>query len=70
MSESKFSDDIEMTARTITALHLTAGQTDATKMIADAIRQERVRCIELFRLALGPDTDHLSVFVENTQAPW
>lgn len=70
MSESIFSDDIEMTAWAITARHLTAGQTDMTKMIADAIRQERARCAELFRIALGPDADHLSVFVENPQAPW
>lgn len=70
MSEPILSDDIEMTAQTITARHLTAGQTDATKMIADAIRQERARCAELFRVALGPDADHLAVFVENPQAPW
>ncbi len=70
VSESVFSDDIEMRAWAITARHLTAGQMDTTKMIADAIRQERARCAELFRVALGPDANHLAVFVENPQAPW
>ncbi|MBB6182154.1 hypothetical protein [Pseudorhizobium flavum] len=60
MTDSPFSDDIEMTAWVIAARHMTAGQKDVTKMIADAIRQERARCAGLMRSALNSDEDHLS----------
>ncbi len=70
MRDTTFSDDIELTAWAIAARHLTAGQKDVTKMIADAIRQERARCADLMRSALGADADHLSTFVEDPHSNW
>jgi len=70
MVATAFSDDIEMTAWAIAARHMTAGQKDPTKMIADAIRQERARCADLLRSALGPGAEHLSTFVEDPHSNW
>lgn len=64
------SDDIQVTAWCIAAKHLTSGQKDVTKMIADGIRQERTRCVELLRAALGPEADHLSTFFEDSRYNW
>ena len=66
---SVFSDDIQRTAWAIAARHLTAGQKDVTKMIADGIRQERSRCVELVHSALGPDAE-VAVFVRDPSFDW
>ena len=70
LTDSVFSDDVELTAWVIAARHMTAGQKDVTKMIADAIWQERARCIELLQSALGPGADHLAVFVADPDSDW
>ncbi|MCJ8520697.1 hypothetical protein ABID21_003917 [Pseudorhizobium tarimense] len=64
-----FADDIQRTAWAIAARHLTAGQKDVTKMIADGIRQERSRCTDLVHAALGPDAE-IAVFVANPSHDW
>ena len=64
------SDDIQVTAWCIAAKHLTAGQKDVTKMIADGIRQERTRCADLLRAALGSEAIHLSTFLEDPRSNW
>ena len=68
-SESIFIDDIQRTAWSIAARHLTAGQKDVTKMIADGIRHERARCAELVEAALGPDAE-IAVFVGHPNFDW
>lgn len=67
--ESIFGDDIQRTAWSIAARHLTAGQKDVTKMIADGIRGERTRCLELIEAALGPNAD-MAVFVAHPNFDW
>ncbi|HEV7434829.1 MAG TPA: hypothetical protein VGO22_08175 [Pseudorhizobium sp.] len=64
-----FADDIQRTAWAIAARHLTAGQKDVTRMIADGIRQERSRCVDLVGAALGPDAE-IAVFVGNPSHDW
>ncbi|MCB5203567.1 hypothetical protein LH464_13905 [Neorhizobium sp. T786] len=64
-----FPEDIQMTAWAIAAKHLTRGQKDVTKMIADALVIERTRCVELMHAALGPD-DPLVVFLANPSHDW
>jgi hypothetical protein len=63
------STDIQRTAWLIAAKHLTAGQKDVTQMIEEGIAQERARCIELMKAALGPDADR-AVFVANPDLRW
>ena len=63
------SDDILSTAWFIAAKHLTAGQKDVTKMIVEGILQERVRCFELVKSALGPDADR-AIFISHPEASW
>ncbi len=63
------SDDILRTAWFIAAKHLTAGQKDVTKMIVEGILQERVRCFELMKSALGPDADR-AIFISHPEASW
>lgn len=53
MSARAFSNDIELAAQAIAARHMTAGQKDITKMIADAIQQERARCVACYDLRWG-----------------
>lgn len=62
-------EDITRTAWSISAKHLVAGQKDVTKMIADAIMQERQRCSELAKAALGSD-DALAVFIQDPYYDW
>ncbi|WP_158002020.1 hypothetical protein [Pseudorhizobium pelagicum] len=64
-----FADDIQRSAWAIAARHLTAGQKDVTKMIADGMQQERTRCVDLVHAALGADAD-LGVFVANPRYNW
>lgn len=64
-----FADDIQRTAWAIAARHLTAGQKDVTKMIADGIRQERSRCADLVQAALGPHSE-IAVFVSDPSYDW
>lgn len=64
-----FADDIQRTAWAIAARHLTAGQKDVTKMIADGIRQERSRCIELADSALGADSA-ITIFIADPSFDW
>lgn len=64
-----FTDDIQRSAWAIAARHLTAGQKDVTKMIADGMQQERARCVALVHAALGRDSA-LSVFVDNPHHDW
>ncbi|MFN7101562.1 MAG: hypothetical protein ACK4N1_02980 [Pseudorhizobium sp.] len=64
-----FTDDIQRSAWAIAARHLTAGQKDVTKMIADGMQQERARCVALAQAALGGDSA-LSVFVANPHHDW
>lgn len=64
-----FADDIQRNAWAIAARHLTSGQKDVTKMIADGIQQERRRCVELVHAALGPD-DSIAIFVGNPNTDW
>ena len=63
------SDDILKTAWFIAAKHLTAGQKDVTKMIMEGILQERIRCFELMKSALGPDADR-AIFISHPEAKW
>lgn len=63
------SDDIYRSAWLIAAKHLTAGQKDVTKMIAEGMLQERRRCVELMAAALGPDADR-AVFLAHPEAEW
>lgn len=62
-------DDIIRSAWFIAAKHLTQGQKDVTKMIAEGILQERVRCVELMKAALGPDS-HRAMFLADPEAEW
>jgi hypothetical protein len=62
-------DDILRTAWFIAAKHLTAGQKDVTKMIAEGMLQERLRCFELVKAALGPDADR-AIFISHPEAAW
>ncbi len=64
-----FADDIQMTAWAIAARHLTAGQKDVTKMIADGIRQERNRCMELADSAFGAGSP-MAVFIADPNFDW
>lgn len=66
---SDFADDIVRTAWFIAAKHLTAGQKDVTKMIAEGIRQERVRCMDIMEAALGPDAQR-AVFLADPNCDW
>lgn len=53
---SIFGSSTERTAWSIAARHLAAGQKDPVKMIVEAIKHERQRCIELLVAAGGPQT--------------
>ncbi|MCB5203764.1 hypothetical protein LH464_14915 [Neorhizobium sp. T786] len=64
-----FPEDIQTTAWAIAARHLTRGQKDVTKMIADALVIERARCVELMHAALGPEDPRI-VFLENPSHEW
>ena len=64
-----FADDIQRTAWAIAATHLTAGQKDVTKMIADGIRQERDRCVELVNSALGAES-RIAIFIADPNFDW
>jgi hypothetical protein len=66
---STFQDDVMMSAWAIAAKHLTRGQKDVTRMIAEGIQQERKRCVELMQSALGSDAQ-IAVFVEDPRYDW
>ena len=63
------SDDTARTAWFIAAKHLTAGQKDVSKMIAEGIRQERARCMDIMEAALGPDAQR-AVFIADPNCDW
>ena len=66
---SYYPDDIQRTAWAVAARHLTRGQKDVTKMIAEAVHMERQRCLDLIHAALGPEVA-LGVFVADPDHEW
>ncbi|KQR73493.1 hypothetical protein ASG25_01265 [Rhizobium sp. Leaf384] len=53
------SDDIWRTAWAIVAEHMTRGETDPTKMVADGIRRERAHWLGTGNLGIHvPEADH------------
>lgn len=50
-------DDITTAAWRLSAEHLLRGQKDPTTMIAEAIRDERKRCLEIAASCCGSDSE-------------
>lgn len=51
------SEDIVQAAWSISAQHLARGQRDPTKMVAEAILLERLRCLEIVNAVCGEQSD-------------
>lgn len=70
MEESTvYPEDVQTTAWSIAARHLTRGQKDVTKMIAEGLLTERKRCLELMHAALGPEDPRIA-FLANPNHDW
>ncbi|WMW58607.1 hypothetical protein RE411_21975 [Agrobacterium pusense] len=52
-SEVEYPDELKMMAWIITARHLCRGENDVSKIVADAIWQERQRWVKVVMPALG-----------------
>jgi hypothetical protein len=50
-------EDITETAWSLSARHLARGQSDPTKMVAEAIALERQRCLDIAAECCGKDSD-------------
>ncbi|WP_192370773.1 hypothetical protein [Ensifer sp. ENS07] len=50
-------DEIAQEAWSLSARHLARGQRDPTKMVAEAIAQERQRCLEIATECCGENSD-------------
>lgn len=57
------------TAWSIAARHFCRGQRNPVEMIAEAIEEERARCIALIRAA-GLSCSDITPFLENPDAKW
>lgn len=64
-----FASETDRTAWRIASRHLSRGQRDPVKMIAEAIEEERARCIGLIEAA-GLSCDDLSPFISNPNSDW
>lgn len=64
-----FTSTTERTAWNIAARHLARGQKDPVMMIVDGIEEERKRCIDLLRSAIGRDFE-VPAFMVDPDHQW
>lgn len=64
-----FTSTTERTAWNIAARHLARGQKDPVMMIVDGIEEERKRCIDLLRAAIGSDFE-VPTFMVDPDHQW
>ncbi|WP_411033870.1 hypothetical protein [Shinella sp. BYT-45] len=64
-----FSSSAERAAWRIATRNLSRGQRDPVRMIAEAIEEERARCMDLIEAA-GFSSDDLSPFIADPNADW
>lgn len=64
-----FTSTTERTAWNIAARHLARGQKDPVMTIVDGIEEERKRCIDLLRAAIGRDFE-VPTFMVDPDHQW